>query len=269
MTSLRTTAAAIGLGLAIPGGSVAAQVDYRNLDHERPVSTADAYPVERHAFELLVPFRSERERNGDRLHLVPLEIEYGSFDNAQIGVGLPLAVVDPEGSGSELGLAGLRVSGLYNFNTEGPVLPALSLAAGMALPVGSLAGDDPRFTLTALATRSWGHTRAHLNVGRSFGSEDRPGVEFAPRWSYGLALDRTFFRSSLLAVGEVLAQRAVAGAPTEVNAAVGLRYQLSPTLVLDAGVARRLRSEAGPDYDLTLGLSHAFGLAWLMPGPAR
>jgi hypothetical protein len=44
---------------------------------------------------------------------------------------------------------------------------------------------------------------------------------------------------------------------------------LSPTLVLDAGIARRLRSRAGPDYDLTIGLSHAFGLPWLMPGRAR
>jgi hypothetical protein len=61
----------------------------------------------------------------------------------------------------------------------------------------------------------------------------------------------------------------VKDAPTEVNAAVGLRYQVSPTLVLDAGAARRLRSEAGPDYDLTIGLSHAFGLPWLLPGRAR
>jgi Putative MetA-pathway of phenol degradation len=268
MWALRTTAVAVGLILAIPSRSLA-QIDYRNLDHERPVATEDAYPVERHAFELLVPLRSERDRAGDHLHLVPLEIEYGILDNAQIGVGLPLAVVDTNESDSEGGLAGLSAFGLYNFNTEGPVLPALSLAADMALPVGSLAGDHARFSLRAIATRSWGRTRVHFNAVQSFGSEDQPGVEFAPRWSYGLALDRTLFRSSLLVVGELLTQRAVKEAPTELNVAVGLRYQLTPTLVVDAGIARRLVSDAGPDYDLTVGLSHAFGFSWLLPGRGR
>ena len=269
MWTHRTTAVAVGLGLAIPSGSLVAQIDYRNLDRERPVAGEDAYPVERHAFELLLPLRTERERGGDRLHLIPLEIEYGVFDNAQIGIGLPVAALDANASDTDWGLAGLTVSGLYNFNTEGVVLPAFSVGAEVALPVGSLAGDDPRLSLRAIATRSWGLTRAHLNVVRSFGSEEQPGVEFAPRWSYGLAVDRTFFRQSLLLVGELLGRRSVTGAPTEVNAALGVRYQLSPTFVVDAGLARRLRSDAGPDYDLTIGLSHAFGLSWLVPGPPR
>jgi hypothetical protein len=269
MWTHRTAAVAVGLSLAIPARSLAAQIDYRNLDHERPVATEDAYPVERHAFELLLPLRTERERGGDRLHLLPLELEYGIVDNAQIGVALPFAAVDATGSDTEWGLAGVSAFGLYNFNTEGPVLPALSVGADVALPVGSLAADDARVTLRGIATRSWGLTRLHFNAVRSFGSGDEPGVEFAPRWSYSLAVDRTLFRQSLLLVGEVLTQRAVRDRPVELNAAIGARYQLSPTLVLDAGIARRLRSRAGPDYDLTIGLSHAFGLPWLMPGRAR
>jgi hypothetical protein len=269
MWTFRTTALAVGLSLAIPAGSLAAQIDYRNLDRERPVATEDAYPVERHAFELLVPFRTQREPGGERLHVIPLEIEYGVFDNTQVGVGLPIAAIDDIGSDSEWGVAGLEVFGLYNFNTEGPVLPAFSLGADLALPAGSLAGDDARVSIRGIATRSWGLTRAHLNATRSFGSEDQPGVEFAPRWSYGLAIDQTVFRKSLLLLGELLAQRLVRGSPVEVNAAVGMRYQLNPTLVVDVGIARRLRSEVGPDYDFTIGLSHAFGLSWLMPGRAR
>jgi len=264
----RTAALAVGLSLAIPAGSLAAQIDYRNLDRERPVATEDAYPVERHAFELLFPLRTERE-HGERLHVMPLELEYGIADNTQVGLALPIAALEDSGTETELGLAGLNVFGLYNFNTEGPVLPAVSLGADLAVPVGSLAGDEARISVRAVATRSWGLTRLHLNAVRSFGSESQPGVEFAPRWSYGLAVDRTLFRHSLLLVGEVLTQRDVRGAPVELNVGIGARYQLSPTLVLDAGVARRLRSRAGPDYDLTVGLSHAFGLSWLMPGRAR
>ena len=80
---------------------------------ERPVTTEDAYPVERHAFELLIPFRTEQEQGGERLHLVPLEIEYGLFDNAHFGLGLPIGAVEGNDSDTESGLAGLRVLGLY------------------------------------------------------------------------------------------------------------------------------------------------------------
>ena len=260
-------ASAAGLALIVLTRPLAAQIDYRNLDHERPVATEDAYPVERHAFEVLLPFRSEREPGGDRVHQIPLELEYGILDNAQVGIGLPIAALDRPGLDTDWGLAGLSLFGLYNFNTESPALPALSLSAELGLPVGSLAGDDARLNLRGIATRSWGLTRAHLNVGGSFGSEDRLGVESAPRWSLSVAADRTFFRKSLLLIGELVTQRTVSDAPVEVNAGVGLRYQVSPTLVLDVGAARRLRSEAGPDYDLTVGLSHAFGFAWLMPRP--
>ena len=268
MWTYRTAAMAVGLAFAIPAGSLAAQIDYRNLDRERPIATEDAYAVERHEFELLLPFSSERERGGDRLHLIPLEIEYGIFDNTQVGVGLPVAGFDRPDLDTEWGLAGLNVFGLYNFNTEGPALPAIALAADLALPVGSLAGDQARINLRAIATRSWGLTRLHVNAGGSFGSEDRLGVEIAPRWNISVAADRTFFRESLLLAGELLTQRVVDGAPVEVNAAIGGRYQLSPTLVLDGGVARRLRADAGPDYEITFGLSYAFGLPWLMPGRA-
>ncbi|HEU5039343.1 MAG TPA: hypothetical protein VFT84_00890, partial [Gemmatimonadales bacterium] len=106
MRTSRTAALAVGLSIVIPAGSLAAQIDYRNLDRERPVATEDAYPVERHAFELLLPVRTERERGGDRLHLIPLEVEYGIVDNAQIGLGIPIGAVDASGADTEWGLAG-------------------------------------------------------------------------------------------------------------------------------------------------------------------
>jgi hypothetical protein len=39
--------------------------------------------------------------------------------------------------------------------------------------------------------------------------------------------------------------------------------------VIDAGIERRLTSRAGADVALTLGLTHAFAIAGLMPAPAR
>jgi hypothetical protein len=246
----------------------AAQIDYRNLDDERPVATEDAYPIERYAFELTAPYRYEADVGGSELHVVIPEVAYGLFPNAEFGVETPLAAIDA-GADIDWGLAGLQVFAFYNFNTESPAIPALSLRGDVSIPVGSLAGDATRFTLKGIATRTWGRTRFHLNIARGFGSEDDlPAADAAHRWAYSLALDRTFFRQSVLVIGEIAAAQAVADAPTEVNASLGARYQLTPTLVIDGGITRRLRDDLGPDFALTVGLSHAFAFRGLMPtGP--
>jgi hypothetical protein len=245
-----------------------AQIDYRNLDDERPVTTEDAYPVERYGFELLTPYRFEAEPGRTDVHLVAPELEYGLLPNAQVSTRLLLAAVD-RSTDSDWGFAGLRLSGLYDFNTEGAWLPALALRADASIPVGNLAGDVFRLTLKGIATRSWGRTRGHLNAAMSLGADDGLGpVDAAPRWFASAALDHTFIRHSLLAVAEVLTRRPVGGAPIEVNASAGLRWQWRPTLVLDAGIARRLGSN-GPDFGLTVGLSRAFALPGLMSGGVR
>lgn len=268
MFTLRTAAAAVGLCTSFLEPA-SAQIDYRNLDDDRPVVTEDAYPVERYAFELLAPYRFEAEAGGGQLHTTVPEAAYGLARNAQVGVKLPLAASDA-GTGTDWGLAGLRVFGLYNFNTESRWLPALSLRADATFPVGSLAGDGSRFALKAIATRTWGRMRAHLNLSRGFGSEDALSVaEPLTRWNGSLAVDRTLFRSSILLIGEIAVAQAVQDAPTSVNASFGGRWQWTPTLVLDAGVSRRLRSDIGPDIALTIGLSHAFALRGLMPAGPR
>jgi hypothetical protein len=243
----------------------AAQIDYRNLDDDRPVVTEDAYPVERYAFELLAPYRFEEEAGGDQLHTAVPEASYGLARNTQVGLKLPFAGAD-DGTDTDWGLAGLRLFGLYNFNTESQSLPALSVRADATFPVGSIAGEDARFGVKVIATRSWGRTRAHVNVARGFGSEaDISVAESIDRWNASLAVDRTLFRSSLLLVGEVAVTQSIQDAPTEINGALGGRWQWTPTLVLDVGLTRRLRADIGPDIGVTVGLSHAFAIRGLMP----
>ena len=265
---MRLTLARLALvaGLLVaPRAPLVAQIDYRNLDDDRPVLTEDAYPVERHAFDFLLPYAYERERGGTNLHAFTPELEYGVLRNGQLGIKLPLAGAQAGGN-TDWGLAGLRIFGLYNFNTEGPLLPALAARADLLLPVGSLGGDATRVSLKAIATRSWGRTRFHANAAWTFGDEQPLAVvEPGSRWSYSLAVDRTLFRQSALLVGEVAVLRPVRGAPVEVNAAIGARYQWTTTTVFDLGLRRRLRQTVGPDIAITAGFSHAFALPWLMP----
>jgi hypothetical protein len=267
MRNIVTAGFAAG-ALAFAAPSAVAQIDYRNLDDGRPVTTEDAYPVERFGFELLAPYRFEAERGGADFHVVAPELEYGLLPNTHVGVKAVLAAVDRPGD-TDWGLAGIRLFGLYNFNTESGGLPALAVRADGAIPAGNLAGDAFALTLKGIATRSWGRTRAHLNAAVRLGTDHGLGVvHLPPRWSLSAAVDQTLLRRSLMVVAEVLTERPVAGAPIEVNLSAGVRWQWQPALVLDAGVTRRIASN-GPDVGLTIGLTHAFALRGLMRGVGR
>jgi hypothetical protein len=261
-TRWRAAPAAAAL-IAFTAPRAGAQIDYRNLDDDRPTHVEDAYPLERHAFELITPYRGVRTRAGQWLHAFIPEIEYGIVRNAQIGLKLPVAARDA--GSTTWGLSGARLFALYNFNTESSALPALSVRGDLVLPVGSLGGKATRGSVKALATRSFGRSRLHLNAEYGLGRGATALVEGAGRWWYGAAVDRTLFRRSTLLVAEVYALREADGVPVEVNATLGLRYQWTPTVVLDVGVARGLRRDAGPDFEFTFGLSRAFALAGLMP----
>lgn len=260
--------------VALTAGPLAAQIDYRNLDEGRPVETEDAYPVERHAFELVIPYEYENERGPVRTHLVAPELAYGIADNAMLGLVLPFAALDGgAGAETEWGFGGPRFFALYNFNTESPALPAVALRADASLPIGNLAGNEARGALTAIATRSWGRTRAHLNAAVGIGADEEAAASAAvhaiPAWRASLGVDRTFLRQSLLLISELSLREATGDADTDISVAAGARLQLTPTLVIDAGIRRRLTSRAGADVALTLGLTHAFALAGLVPAPAR
>lgn len=252
--------------LLLAAAPLAAQIDYRNLDDDRPTRVEDAYPVEHFAFEALLPYRVERESGSVTIHSVVPELSYGLLRNSQVGFKLPFAVVDGLG-GTRTGLSGLLAFALYNFNTESRTLPALSLRVDGAFPVGTLAGGETRVAFKAIATRSFGKNRIHLNGAYAVGADGASSAaEGLPRWWAGAAIDRTLFRQSTLLVGEVYVLQAEHGAPRQLNASLGLRYQWTPTTVFDLGLSRRLKPGVGPDIAVTVGLSHAFAIPGLMPG---
>jgi hypothetical protein len=255
--------AIVGQALAQPSAA-RAQIDYRNLDDDRPTLIEDAYPVERYGFEFLVPWRFSRDRTGASVHAFVPELAYGLLRNAHLGLKLPIAGAS-RADGRDWGISGLRLFGLYNFNTEGRLLPALSLRSDVTFPVGILAGEGTRVSVKGIATRSWGRARLHVNGGYTFG-KDRPlsVAEAVNKWWYGGAVDLTLYRRSVLLIGEMYALRPLSASPVQVNASVGLRAQMTPYLVFDAGIARRLKT-TGPDLELTAGLSRAFAIPGLMP----
>lgn len=243
-----------------PASRVDAQIDYRNLDDDRPVAVTDAYPVERRAIELMLPYAVERG-HGTTVHTIVPEFSWGEFANTQFTFKAPFAFHH-----GERGFTGLRAAILYNFFTESPSLPALSLRADAHFPVGNLGGRDPRGALTLLGTRTFGSWRSHLNASWGFRDPAEPAVAHPlPRWSIGGAIDRTLYRQSLLLVGSVSASAIAKDAPTETVAGLGFRWQWGTGLVLDAGLERRL-SRTGPDIGATIGFTHTLSMPWIDRG---
>lgn len=238
------------LGLMGAPAVALAQVDYRNLDDGRPVRTEDAFVVDHHAFEALAPLTYDADVSGARRYLFQPELEWGALPNTQVSLKLPVGVVDSGGS-APFGLGGITLTGIYNINTEGPTLPAFAVRSDLLLPAGSLAGDRVLWTIKGVASRTFGLLRAHLNAAWTVGTSslDGPRLEAPPQWFVGGAVDYTFFRPSLLVVGELSALQDYDGAPTELSVGAGVRWQWTPTLVLDAGAERRLTGNAGPDIE--------------------
>jgi hypothetical protein len=268
--------------LAVFPSAVSAQTDYYNTDAGRPLRVEDAYPTERYGFELqLAPLRLERSAGGTYTWGVEPELAYGILPRTHLEIGFPLVLTDLGAAGKRSGLAGIDISMLHNLNVETRTLPAFGLAGEVLVPAGGLGPDKAYASAKAIATRTFGWARFHLNGQYTFGSSPAKddgalgsassaavgaGAVELSRWIGGVAVDRTFPLRSLLIAGEVFAQQPLASREdVEWNAAAGVRYQLSPTFSLDAGIGKRLTGD-DQAWFVTFGLARAFAVSWLMPG---
>ena len=254
---------------AVLGGPAAAQTDYYNTDKGRPVRVEDAYPVERHAFELqIAPLRLERTGGGVYSWEVAPEVAWGVLPRTQLELAFPLAHVDAGTAAKASGLAGIELSALYNLNNETRTLPALAIAADVLLPAGGLGPDRVYPTLKGIATRTFSRARFHANAEYTLGPDAGEGDEVgeASRWMAGIAVDRTFPIRSILVTADLFAEQALdSGESLSWTAEAGLRYQTSPQFNVDLGIGRRFAGEE-QGWSFTVGVAHAFALRTLLPG---
>lgn len=262
--AMSVLAASIG-----PGRPLAAQTDYYNTDAGRPLQIEDAYPVERRAFEIqAAPLRLERSRSGVYHWEIEPELAYGILPRTHVEVGVPFAFIDAGNGERTSGLTGIHLSAFHNLNTE-TAIPALAIATGVMLPVGSLGPDEAYASVKGILTRTFTWARFHVNGEYTFGSrfEDGEGDEALgaaelSSWMSGIAVDRTFPLQALLVTGEVYARESLrAGEDLEWNTGVGFRYQLDPRFNIDGGIGRRLTGDDRGWY-VTFGTAYAVGLPW-------
>ena len=229
--------------------TAAAQHDYRNLDRGRPLRTEDASPVEANALEVMMPWSYERETGESGVVFAP-EVMWGVFRNTMVGLGAPIRLGDPGG------LSGLRPFAFYNFRSEGS-FPAIAVRLDVSIPVGALGGTREIGEFTLIATKSFGTTRVHYNQSLAIGSANGPLIDPPVGETMAVGVDHTLWRQSMVLMADI--QRTRDHHDSWWSAGVGARMQVTPTMVFDLGVQRRL-SPVGPDLGITAGITKAVAL---------
>lgn len=238
--SLRILVAAVGVTLGAP--PLTGQHDFYNLDRGRPSRVTDAYAIERFAFEASLGVGVYRD-----IATFEPELAWAPLGDTQLSVHLPF---------THDAVGRTEVSLLHNLKTDGRTTPALSLAFDAEL------GDAPAFRAGALATRSFGMVRVHVNGAL--------GLRHAADWWAGVAIDRLWFRASTVLVLDVSAEGVTWDADPEWRAGLGLRRQITPLLVADIGTFTTWTSGQDPEFGLSVGLSRLVLVPFLMPrGGAR
>jgi hypothetical protein len=249
-----------GLTLICLAAGPAWAVDHNNLDEGRPLRLEDAYPIAYGEVSAEAGARLSLHRESPDRFSFPVEVLYGAYWNLHLGLGStpatePRTIDEPEKSGD------LRAVALYNFNQETLRLPALAAKLGLDFPTGVRSrGVDTE--LKGIITRSFGQTRAHLNVGYEYVGHARGGertgrYEVVLGAQYPLGYPRRFDTTLLADVFTAQSARSGGANPTGIE--VGIRRQVAPLTVIDAGVGTEF---AGPaeraPFFATVGVSVGF-----------
>lgn len=248
------------LGIITAGVGVAEAVDHKNLDEGRPVRIEDAYPIAQHEISVETGAGFALLSRGPARGVFLIEVLYGALPNLQVGLGSVL-FTDPHDIDDRPKSGDLRASALYNFNQETLTLPAFAAKLSVTAPTG-VDGHGWGVELKGIVTKSIDRLSFHFNGGYEFLTDstraERDGrYELALGASYPIGAPK-FTRATLVA--DVFAdQPATRGESTIVGTEVGLRYQLTPSIVWDVGIGTEFAGPASRSvFFATTGLSFGF-----------
>jgi len=234
-------------------------IDHTNLDEGRPLRLEDAYALADGEIALEAGGGFTLQRRGSNRGVLAAEVLYGAYPNLQVGVGTTLAT-DPRDIDDRPKSGDLQVSALYNFNQETISLPALALKVGVDTPTG-VGARGYGIELKGIITKSIERLSLHLNAGyellTSTARDEREG-RYKLAWGASYPIGAPQFTRATL-VGDVFAEQSTRrGESTVVGVEVGVRYQLTPRMVWDAGIGTEF---AGPTHrsDLFLATGFSFG----------
>lgn len=254
-------ASIISIAAALLLAPVAAfAIDHKNLDEGRPLRVEDAYAISTGEIAVEAGAGFTLQRRGPDRGVFPIEVLYGALPNFQIAVGTVLST-DPHAIDERPKSGDLQLSALYNFNQETLNVPAFGMKAGLAAPTGV---DSRGFAveLKGIVTKSFGRLSVHFNGGYEFFTDTRGDERDG---QYSLVLGASYpvgapkFTRLTLVADVFTEQSAHRGESSVVGAELGLRYQLTPRIVLDIGTGTEFAGPADRSrMSFATGLSFGF-----------
>ncbi len=253
MPTLIRTAALAALALAALASPPArAQSDHFNLEEGYPTRIEDAYATAYRNRELQLNPRYERQPDGLDLFSAEPSLEVGLFRNSKVQLSVPVRV----GTADRTGSGNVRVEAFYNLNTEGLVLPAVAFAVEGEFSTGYRAeGVDGTFELLATKSIDNRMDRLHVNVEYTVfgtpGEDERDGA-----FAVAAGVSGRLGPDTVLILSAFREEERRRGEVTNV-AELGLRRQITPRLVLSAGVGTGLDGDS-PRFRGTFGVQRSF-----------
>lgn len=231
----------------------------RNGFAGRPLSTDDAWTVEKGQFQLETGFDLARQDNHDREISPSLTLSYGLLEKMDIGIGGSYLFVRPKDGENENGLGDTEIKVKYRFFDEKDWVPAFAIAGNAKFPTASesrgLGSGKTDFGINAIATKNLSKRFVvHLNLGYTFIGEHRANNEL----NYSGALQ--FILSNKWAlVGEVSGVNNLNGRRKDdpLSGLIGTNYLITDKIIWDAGIEIGM-NKAAPDFRLTTGLTFLF-----------
>lgn len=262
-------AALLLAGLRVAG---AQEWMYTNTDAGRPLRVEDAVVLPRYVLDAyMAPVLLVNGSASGTLWTLRPGLAYGLVPRTQVELAVPLGMR----AGDAISVAGLQLAAQYSLNIETRTIPAIALEAGVLAPIGNAGVANAHPSIEMLVTRTHGWGRVHFNAGTLFGEEPvdsaRVGLTVASlaRWTTGVAVDRGFARSGILATAEILARQPMdPSQDAQWQVGAGVRYQLTPTTLLEAGVSG-VAFRAPGSVSVSVGLGRTMALTALLPGLGR
>lgn len=225
----------------------------------RPLTTDDAWTVEKGKFQLELGLDATRQDNNDREYNPSITLSYGLSEKADLGLGIGYVFVQPEEGEKEHGLADTELKLKYRWMDEKDWIPALATAAKLKIPTASeskgLGSGRPDWGINFIATKNFSKRLVlHLNFGYTFIGDGNSDKEL--NYSMG---GQFVLTDKWALVGEVFGTNNLNGKKEDdpFSGLLGTYYLISERLIWDVGMEIGMNS-AAPDYRLTTGITLLF-----------
>ena len=225
----------------------------------RPLTTDDAYTVEKGKFQLETGFDFARQDNHDREFSPSMTLTYGLFERMDMGLGGGYLFIHPAEGQKENGLADTELKIKYRLIDEKDLMPSFAIAGKLKIPTASeskgLGSGKMDFGINLIFTKNLSKRLVlHLNLGYTFIGEDRVNNEF----NYSVA-GQFIISDKWALVGEIVGVNNLNGRKGDdpFSGLLGTYYLITDNIVWDAGVEIGM-SKAAPDFRFTTGLTLLF-----------